>query len=307
MSFFPTYQESRHLRRWLWRHRGEVVVGAACLATAAAVASALLLGGEKDHPVADADAADAGPDAAADDCCGAQRGSAPEAATAKGALASDSSSDSDPGAICEHAARLPRASDASKEAQLDLSTTLGLSPAFVAMQTGQPSSQGLQAFTSDLSLAASAAPYAPSADSPAAASRYPTGPVLREPSALSIGLAAGDHRPHDKESCRAANASNRAHSGGGNLSSPQWGWYESFSPQLGPPGTRAIASAQAALGTAPRQFTPAVSAPLAARSPVPPAADPAAATAKSPPRPSDGLDMYVSGMGGLPLPGAGPN
>lgn len=108
MSFFPTYQESRHLRRWLWRHRGEVVVGAACLATAAAVASALLLGGEKDHPVADADAADAGPDAAADDCCGAQRGSAPEAATAKGALASDSSSDSDPGAICEHAARLPR-------------------------------------------------------------------------------------------------------------------------------------------------------------------------------------------------------
>ena len=67
MSFFPTYQESRHLRRWLWRHRGEVVVGAACLATAAAVASALLLGGEKDHPVADADAADTGPDAAADD------------------------------------------------------------------------------------------------------------------------------------------------------------------------------------------------------------------------------------------------
>lgn len=186
------------------------------------------------------------------------------------------------------------ANDAHGLGNARLLAALGLSPAFVAMQTGHSSTQGLPGFASDLSIAASAAPYAPSADSPAAASRYPTGPVLREPSALSIGLAAGDHRPHDKESCRAANANNRAHSGGGNLSSPQWGWYESISPQLGPPGTRAIAPAQ----PAPRHYP---QAPQPAHSPVP-AADPATVAAKSPPRPADGLDMYVSGMGGLPLP-----
>lgn len=107
MSFLPTFQESRHLRRWLWRHRGEVVVGAACLATAAAVASALLLGADKADPVPETSARDAGPEADADGCREARCGSAPEAATAKAALASDSSSDSDPGAICEHTTRLP--------------------------------------------------------------------------------------------------------------------------------------------------------------------------------------------------------
>lgn len=186
------------------------------------------------------------------------------------------------------------AGDAHGLGNARLLAALGLSPAFVAMQTGHSSTQGMPGFASDLSIAASAAPYAPSADSPAAASCYPTGAVIREPSALSIGLAAGDHTPHDQASCRAANANNRAHSGGGNLSSPQWGWYESISPQLGPPGTRAIASAI----TAPRHQS---QAPQPALSPAP-AADPAAATVKSPPRPADGLDMYVSGMGGLPLP-----
>jgi len=160
-----------------------------------------------------------------------------------------------------------------------LLAALGLSPAFAA---GGGSDVGL-------SFASSAAPYAPSADSPAAAHGFGSA-RFRQPSSLSIGVAANPATDHMTRSAGGGGA-------GAGLSSPQWGWYVSLSPPLGPPGSRAIGHDGAA-GAGGGGGGPVGGVRSPARSVLAAASDGPSSPAV---RQADGLDMYVSGMG-LPVP-----